>query len=397
MRWLRVPGNVPYKRLAGFYFFYFAFLGAWAPYWNLYLDDLGLSAKAIGTLAAIVMLTKVVAPSVWGFWADRSGQRLAIIRFGALMASLVFTGFLLKTAWMWLLILTLLYSFFWNAILAQFEVVTLDHLEAQAHFYSRIRLWGSVGFVLAVGGLGFLFDYIEIANLPVLLWCLLLGVWLSSLSIPGLQHQESHPDTANTAELKQILLQPSILGFMVCCFLLQIAHGSYYTFFSLYLEQHDYSRSTIGVLWALGVLAEIILFMFMHRVLARYSLRWIVLMTFILAAVRWLIIAWWVDQLWLLCLAQLTHAATFGAFHAVSMEFIRRNFSADHQGQGQAIYSGISFGGGGALGAFVSGWIWEWDPVYSFYMASLACLLAWCIAYRYWPRNEALMSQSGAA
>ncbi|MGB2249084.1 MAG: MFS transporter, partial [Alcanivorax sediminis] len=108
-----------YWRLSGFYFFYFGLLGTLVPYWSLYLKDLGFSAAGIGALMAIPQLTKVGAPNLWGWLADRSGQRLRIIRFGNLMAAIAFLPvFWIDTFWA-MAFLLVAFSFFWNAVLAQ--------------------------------------------------------------------------------------------------------------------------------------------------------------------------------------------------------------------------------------------------------------------------------------
>jgi PPP family 3-phenylpropionic acid transporter len=274
-----------------------------------------------------------------------------------------------------------IYSFFWNAVLSQFEVVTLSHLHGHFERYSQIRLWGSVGFILAVAGLGYALDLISIAYLPWFLSALLLGIWLSSLLV--FEDTRGAPVEENelTTGLLQIVKKPAVLVFFVSCFLLQLAHGPYYTFYSIYLEGFGYSRSAIGLLWALGVLAEVVLFVFIHHLLVRFSLRSILLVTLAIAVLRWLVIGYLAESILALIVAQLAHAATFGSYHAVAIELVRRHFSGGHQGQGQAIYSGISFGAGGALGALLSGLLWEGSAQETFLFASFASLLAWLMCF----------------
>lgn len=369
---------VPYWRLSSFYFFYFAFLGAWVPYWSLYLEHIGYQAKAIGLLTAIMMGTKIVAPSVWGVLADRTHRRMQIIRIGSFLACCCFTGLFVDQSLAWFALVVAAFSFFWNAVLAQFEVVTLSHLDRQYQRYSQIRLWGSIGFIGAVAGLGFLFDVVSINLLPWLLIGFLSAIWLSSLIV---NEKPSNKEHESREGLLNILKKPVVLCFLATCFLLQLAHGPYYTFFSIYLESHGYSRTLIGQLWGLGVLAEVLLFIIMHRLLERFRLRSILLVTLLLAVVRWLLIAFFVDRIEVLLFAQCLHAATFGSFHAVSIELIRRFFKNGHQGQGQAIYGGISFGAGGAVGALVSGFLWDSSPVATFVMASAVSFLALVISY----------------
>ncbi len=367
-----------YWRLSGFYFFYFALLGAYIPYWGLYLQASGFSALEIGFLTGMVMATKIVAPSLWGWLADRTGRRLRIIRLGSLLAFACFSGIFISTTFAWLMLVVAAYSFFWNAVLAQFEVITLDHLGSEYNRYSQVRVWGSVGFIGAVVGLGWLFDLISVTALPVVMVSLLGGIWVCSLRVRDGAKQLRR---ASSKGLGEVLRQNTVWALFLACFLLQVAHGPYYTFFSLYLESFGYSRATIGQLWALGVVAEVLLFLVMHRVLPRFGVRRIMLVSLGLAMLRWLMIAYGAQSLPVLLLAQCLHAASFGAFHAVSIELIRRSFPVGLAGQGQAIYSGISFGAGGAAGAVISGYLWEYNAQLTFVIASvasgLACLIAW--------------------
>ena len=138
-----------YWRLSGFYLFYFASLGALVPYWGLYLKSLGFDVTQIGQMIAILLATKVVAPNVWGWLADYTGNRMPIVRLTSLLAVLTFAGVFLDSGFWWLVCVMTAFSFFWNASLPQFEATTMNHLGEDTHRYSGIRLWGSVGFILA--------------------------------------------------------------------------------------------------------------------------------------------------------------------------------------------------------------------------------------------------------
>lgn len=369
--------DIPYWRLSGVYFFYFALLGAWLPYWSLFLVDEGFDASAIGFLSAVLMATKIIAPSIWGWLADRSGQRLAIIRWGNLLALLSFMGIFISHSFFALALVIACYSFFWNAVLPQFEVVTLSFLRDRFNYYSQIRLWGSIGFILAVTLLGVWFDHFSLQTLPIILAVLLAAIWITSLFVTDVPVSTSRFDGHG---LWQVLKQPGLLVFFLVATLLQFSHGPYYTFYSIYLEDLGFEPSTIGLLWALGVMAEVVLFMLMPRVLSRWSIRHILVFSLLLSALRWCLIGFYAEYVSVLVFAQLLHAASFGSFHAVAIEYIRRFFDGRHQGQGQAIYSGLGFGLGGALGALVSGFMWEKSPPATFAVAALACLLAVVLA-----------------
>ena len=370
---------MPYWPISGFYFFYFGALGALVPYWGLYLRTLGFSAVEIGQLMAIPMATKIVAPFIWGWLGDHLGRRMAIVRSGSLAAFLTFSAVFWLHGFWGLAAAMALFSFFWNAVLPQLEVVTFSHLGDQVSRYSRIRVWGSVGFIVAVISLG---PAVDRWGPEVVLYVLLLiygGIWLSSLLVSeGVTHGGGHAHQS----LRGVLRRPEVIGFFVACLLMQAGHGAYYTFFSIYLDEHGYSKALIGQLWALGVGAEVVLFVFfMHRVLDAVGARAVLLASLFLAAVRWLLVGLFPDQILIIVLAQLLHAATFGSFHASAIHLVYGYFKGRLQGRGQALYSSLSFGAGGAVGALASGAWWEGlGATATFVLSSAISALAFLIA-----------------
>ena len=370
----------PYWRLSGFYFFYFATLGVLVPYWSLYLKGEGFNAAEIGELVAILMATKLVAPNIWGYIADHTGQRMRIIRLASLLSLLTFAGVLLGSSYLWLAIVMIGFSFFWNASLPQFEAITLSHLGESTHRYSSIRLWGSIGFIVTAAALGPLLDVYGHRLVPPVLLLLCGLIWLSSLSVPD--HPGLHSSLAHEP-LRQVMRRPQVLALLLVCFLMQASHGPYYTFFTLYLEDYGYSRTGIGQLWALGVIAEIGVFLVMHNWLPRFGARALLLASIALTTLRWLLIAGFADQLAIILLAQTLHAASFGIYHAVAIHLIHRIFIGRNQGRGQALYSSLSFGAGGAIGSLAAGHLWtELGAQWMFLIAAAVSALAFGVALR---------------
>ncbi|MEE4102604.1 MFS transporter [Pseudomonas viridiflava] len=368
-------GQLPYWRLSGFYLCYFALLGSSAPFMALYLHHLGFSSARIGELIAIPMLMRCVAPNLWGWLGDYTGRRLAIVRFGAVCTLLAFSLILLDHSYAWLAMVMALYAFFWHAILPQFEVITLAHLQGQTARYSQIRLWGSIGFILAVVVLGRLLEWFSLDLFPHMLLMVMAGIAISSWWVPNAQPAVSSRPSDEGGFLRQ-LSRPGVLAFYLSVALMLLSHGPYYTFLTLHLEALGYSRSLIGVLWSVGVVAEVLMFMVMSRVLQRFSVRQVLLASFLLAAVRWLLLGAFAEHLLVLLVAQVMHAATFGSFHAAAIHFVQRSFGPRQQGQGQALYAALS-GVGGALGALYSGYSWTaLGPFWTFAIASLAALAA---------------------
>ena len=366
---------LPYWRLSAFYFFYFAMLGATAPFLPLYFQHLGFAPARIGELVAIPMLMRCLAPNLWGWLGDRSGRRLRIVRFGALCTLLSFALIFVDQSYAWLALVMALHAFFWHAVLPQFEVITLAHLREQSARYSQVRLWGSIGFIVAVIGLGELFERFSPGLFPAMVVLILAGILLGSLWVPNAVPQARAGQGGEGGFLAQ-LLRPGVPAFFLCVALMQLSHGPYYTFLTLHLERLGYERGFIGQMWALGVVAEIGLFLFMARILTRFSVRWVLAASFLLAALRWLLLGNLADHLGVLLFAQLLHAATFGSFHAAAIHFVQRSFGPNQQGQGQALYAALA-GTGGALGALYAGYSWEsLGASWTFAIASLVALAA---------------------
>lgn len=386
--------KLPYWRLSGFYFFYFAALGTVLPYWALYLQAGGYTPAQIGLLMALLAATKLISPNLWGWAADRGGRCMWLIRIAALLTTATFALVFWFSGFGWLVLITVAFGFFWNAPLPLFEAVTLAHLSQDSHRYSRVRIWGSIGFIVAVLLVGKALDTVVIIDcLPVLIFLLFLGMTLASLWVP--ERSIGTVEQGN-GSLLGILKESRVLAFFLVCMLIQIAHGPYYVFFSIYLKDNGFDRSQTGQLWALGVLAEIILFLFLHRLLQRFTLRQILLVSLALSVLRWLLIARYVNSLVLVAFAQTLHAASFGASHVSAIHLVHRYFAGPHHGKGQALYSSLSYGLGGMLGSFFSGALWSSQgPLFVYSSAAGASLLAFLIVWVWVERSPGLRTPSG--
>ncbi len=329
---------------------------------------------------AVIMATKIIAPNIWGWLADHSGRRVQIIRLTTLLALIAFAAVFFGQGYWWIAAVMCLFSFFWNAALPQFEAATMSMLGDQEHRYSRIRLWGSVGFILAVVALGLVLDLFGTSVIPVALLLMLVGLVVSTWLVPL---ENAAPVEPIAGSIWQVLSQPQVMIVLLVCFLLQASHGPYYTFYTIYMEEGGYSRSLIGQLWALGVVAEIGVFLVMHRLLPRYGAKVLLLLSLGLTTLRWLLVAWYVDSLAVMVFSQLLHAASFGIYHAVAIYLIHKMFTGRHQGRGQALYSSLSFGAGGAFGSLMSGYLWSGvSAMATFQAAALLSALAFLLAWR---------------
>ena len=350
-----------HARLAAYYFAFFAHAGAFVSYFALYLAARGLSAAEIAFAVAMPQVARIVAPALWGWLADEWGARYA----GARRAIVVFSGFALfagiaslyaaeraGTIALALLAMSLLSA----GAVPLVEAITFSVLEGRAGQYGPIRLWGSVGFILAVLGTGVWLDHHEAATLLDVLLVLTAVACAASFAVPHGAAPRAQP---TGARLGAVLRRPEVLAFFGACFCMTAAHGAMYVFYSIYLEAAGYSKTLIGALWTVGVVAEVVLFLRLPQLLRRVSLRSLLFVSFACAVVRFLAIGWGVESIAVLAAAQLLHAATFGAFHAGSVAAVHRLFAGPLAARGQALYSSLAYGLGGAAGSLVAGWTWE--------------------------------------
>jgi len=347
-------------RLSGFYFAYFAHLGAFVAYFSLWLQARGYSPAEIAAVLAVPAVLRIFAPALWGWLADGAAARLPGGRpgFVALLSALAAASFAMLTqandlpavfGWVGLTAL------FTSGVLPLVDAMALAALSEQPGRYGPVRLWGSVGFIASVLAAGAWLDRAPVTVLLPLVAALMFCAALSALGLPRARSEPRLPDARGAL---QILREPHVAGFFAACFCMTVAHGALYAFYSIYLVENGYSTTTVGVLWTLGVVAEIGIFVALPALFRRFSLRAILMASFAAAAVRFVAIGWGVESLALLALAQLLHGLTFGAYHAAAIAAVHRMFGGALAVRGQALYASLSYGLGGVAGMLLSGWAW---------------------------------------
>ncbi|MDX2370101.1 MAG: MFS transporter [Colwellia sp.] len=377
-----------FTRLSSSYFFYFAILGLISPYLSVFLDGKGFTSLELGEIFAILTATKIIAPSLWAILADKTGQQLLIIRLGALLALLSFMLlFWLDNYWAISLCLAF-FSLFWTAILPQLEVLTLNSVRRSSKIYARVRLWGSLGFIVLAIFAGQVMAFYQEGDLSsvtnssfttafVFMGCaVLLLLLFSTLSLKS--RQVLSTAKAQVLPIKEKLLELRFMIFFIAGILLQISFGPYYGFFALFLRDLEYPGFAVGLFISLGVLAEIVIFIFASSFFKHFSLKTLLIFSLAVTSLRWLLVALYADSAWMLALTQLIHAASFALFHSASMIFISNHFSACQQSRGQAIYLGGVYGVGGAIGAYLAGALWldGLGATSAFLTAGVAAMLA---------------------
>lgn len=371
----------PAQALAVYYFAYFAYVGAYSPYITLYLKDLGLAAAQIGMLYAIPQVMRIFGPNVWGALADRSGAPVPILRAAALLSLLSFCLLYAGSTFAWIFVVLVATHFFTSAQMPVVEALTLHEVRDAPGGYGRIRVWGSVGFIAAVLGVGALLDAAApravLHVVAGMLFCTVAASWL--IPVAG-----GAGGRAKSGSVAAVLAQAHVRAFLGAGALNAFAHSALYTFYSIHLAEHGYSKTTIGIMWALGVAIEIAVFQCMPQIMRRFDASRLFFSTFAVCGVRFLIIGWCVESWWLLVLAQLLHASTFAVYHASAVALVGRYFGPANQGRGQALFISLSFGLGGFLGGIVSGLLWDRvGPSWTFSVSAVAGLLGMMLLSRH--------------
>lgn len=342
-------------RLGAYYFAYFTYAGALVPYFSLWLAAQGYGAAQIALVLAMPQLARVFAPSLWGWLADHTGRQREIVVFGAFAVFAGFAALYAVRGAAAVALVMLVLSVLAAGAMPLVESATLAATQGQAGRYGPIRLWGSIGFILAVLGTGAWLDHHGAETVLDIVVALAAIVCVAAFGIPARARPAEAPGGARFGDA---LGREGVLVFFGACMCMSVAHGALYAFYSIYLEAAGYSKAMIGALWTLGVVAEVVVFLRLPQLMRRFSLRALLIASFLCAAVRFAAIGWAVELLAVLAVAQLLHAATFGVFHAASIAAVHRLFPGRIAGRGQAIYTSLTYGVGGAAGTLIAGWTW---------------------------------------
>ena len=362
----------------GFFFFaYYGFIGIFSPYASLFFAERGMTAPQIGILMSIMQVMRIFGPNLWGWAADRTRRRVAVLRITAGAATIMFIGMFFGQNFAQFLVIMIAVNAFTSAQGPLSEALMLSAMRGDLTHYGRVRLWGSVGFIAAVTAGGELLDWKGIELVPWLAWTMLGLVLLASLRL-----RESVPTQAAQAmpSVLAILRRREVMAFFTSSFLMIAAHASLYVFFSLYLAQLGYSKTVIGVMWSLGVVAEIAFFYYQAPLFRRYGVRFLLLGSLALAVLRFLIIGAGAQSLAWLLLAQVLHAATFGTHHSACVMAMQRWFAGPLQASGQALYISISYGLGGTIGGLLMSVCWDRFGARSVFLAAALFALLGLVA-----------------
>jgi len=375
-----------------FFFAYYGYIGVFSPYASLYFAEHGLSAAQIGVLMSLMQVMRIFGPNLWGWVADHTQQRVQVLRYTSAAAAIVFCGLFWGHSFGYFLAVMVLLNLFTSAQGPISEALMLSAMRGDLSHYGRLRLWGSVGFIVAVTLSGQLLDGFGMSLMPwiaLLLLLMVAGVAFAMREEPVLEVVHNKPS------VRRLLQRPEVMVFFLSTFLMVAAHASLYVYYSLYLAQLGYSKTVIGLMWSVGVLAEILFFYYQAPLFKRFGVRALMLLALGIGVLRFLLIGFGAESLLLLLFAQLLHAASFGAHHSASVATLQRWFGGPLQASGQALFISISYGLGGTAGGLLMSACWDTLGSSAVYViAALLCLFAWvaaALSYRWQARSAATL------
>ncbi len=340
--------------ISSLYFLYFGIMGIFLPYFNLYLYHLDFSGIQIGILSSMRSLTLIVFPMMWAVIADRFHLRRRIFIFCNIVSTGVF-ALLLFTADFWAMLVILgVYGMFYSPIISFMEAFTMGILGEDRNSYGRIRVFGTISFIIVVIVVGRIIDATSVELVVLLILAGSVIRVLASFAVPPV---ETETKAHFLIQAKSFLNLDAIV-FLICAFLMLASHGAYYGFFSIHLEGLNLSGTFIGFSWALAAASEIAVMVYSHRIFKKFKIQHVLVFSMAVAAIRWFTLSVITSPVAVL-FSQLFHSITYGAFHIASILYIDDLSPPEAKTFGQAINNALTYGLGLTAGLFVSGQLFE--------------------------------------
>ncbi len=390
-----IVGRVPLPltwRFAGFYGAAFLTIGIFTPFWPKWLQSRGLAPEDIGVLLALATIAKVGGSPLFAHLSDRLGARRRVM-IGLSIASLVTFIFYSAVGTFWLLALgAVLTGLTFPALLPLGENATLLAARVRGFDYGRVRLWGSITFIIAAWGGGVLVEWFGIDSVPWLVIGAMTLVIVACVLMPEVKVTPSRGARA----FRGLLGDRVFVLFLATAALIQCSHATYYGFATLHWSAAGISDSTIGLLWAEGVLAEIVLFAFAGPIMRRIGTAPLLCIGAGAGIVRWWVTGLSTD-LATLIVVQMLHAATFGATHLAAMNFIQKAVPESISATAQGLYSAIAMGLILAVVMSSSGALFAVSPSGAFFAMAAMCVAGVAgalLLHRLWSGEELTIGAS---
>ena len=348
--------------LASFYFFYFSVVGVYIIFIPKVLTSFAYSPQEIGILLAAGPLVRFILPMLFirGLQLDKRTFNVALV---LMSVSGVFFYNVVENFYQ-LLVTNLFLGIGLGIVLPYVEVVALEFLGKEN--YGKIRLFGSLGFILVALVLVKVLSDPKIAL--VFLLCLLL---LTAIIAYIIAHELQKSQQKEPLRIKNDITLIKDYKLWLGLLFMQLSFGAFYNFFTIYNTDNGISLQTTIYLWSFGVFIEIVMFYFQARFLQK-NLLFLLQMTTLITVLRWFLVFAFAQNTLVLYFSQSLHAFSFALFHSAAIAYLHKHYK--HKVLAQQFFSGIAYGLGGILGAILSGFIYEHYPRYLFLSAALIAL-----------------------
>lgn len=358
------------------YFTYFFCYGIYLPFWGVWLKGTGLDAEKIGLLLGCGMVARFVGSLLIASQVKNPGRLITALRLLALMTSLFAAGFWVGEQWMWLLTVMIGFNLFFSPLVPLSDALAATWTQQIGLAYGPVRLWGSLAFVISSALTGVLVSAYSSQAILLLLSVGVIAMLAGMMLRPATQPQghERQGAAGGWQEWRDLLRENAVWRFMLCVTLLQGAHAAYYGFSAIWWQESGYSASTVGYLWSLGVVAEIIVFALSNRLFRRWRARDLLLLSGICALIRWGLLGA-STALPLLIVAQILHCGSFTVCHLAAMRFIAARQGAEVI-RLQSLYSALAMGGGIAIMTIICGVLFAHLQGHLFWVMALVALPA---------------------
>ncbi|MGN8161026.1 3-phenylpropionate MFS transporter [Pantoea vagans] len=359
------------------YFTYFFCYGIYLPFWGVWLKGTGLDAEKIGLLLGCGMVARFVGSLLIASQVKNPGRLITALRLLALMTSLFAAGFWVGEQWMWLLTVMIGFNLFFSPLVPLSDALAATWTQQIGLAYGPVRLWGSLAFVISSALTGVLVSAYSSQAILLLLSVGVIAMLAGMMLRPATQpqgHERQGAAGGGWQEWRDLLRENAVWRFMLCVTLLQGAHAAYYGFSAIWWQESGYSASTVGYLWSLGVVAEIIVFALSNRLFRRWRARDLLLLSGICALIRWGLLGA-STALPLLIVAQILHCGSFTVCHLAAMRFIAARQGAEVI-RLQSLYSALAMGGGIAIMTMICGVLFAHLQGHLFWVMALVALPA---------------------
>lgn len=332
-------------RLATVYGTMFLFTGVYLPFFPVWLKSEGLDPTEISLVVALSLFLRIVVSPFFAAVADRLGDRRRVILWLAWASLAVCALLLWVDGFGPILLVSLVLNAIFPSIGPLIETISMRARIDRGMNYGRVRLWGSITFVGASAGAGWLLDW----NPPAIIALCLVGalalnvagVWLLPREAPTVRKPVTRQ--SQLADTLSIGRHPVFILFVLTASLIQATHAVYYAFGSLAWQLQGYTDTVIGLLWATGVLAEIVLFYISGSLMARLGAVRLLMLAAVAAILRWTVTAL-SPPLAILFVMQALHGLTFGAAHLGAVQFVAQAAPPRLAATAQSLYAAMASG-----------------------------------------------------